>query len=337
MEQKGFTIWSEKINDKGEDAYPTFLYSENYDRIVLAVYDGMGGAGSTMYSYLEKSYSGAYIAANEVKRILEREYEGFIHSVNTHLVSIDSLEENIFSHLKVLADDIDKNPSRLKSGLIKRLPTTISAIICESDSLINQNRKLTCFWAGDSRCYILSPEDGLVQLSIDDLKGGGDALQNIKSDAPLSNYCNADFQFILNKKVTNLQEPFIVFTATDGCFGYLPTPFHFEYLFLSSLFDHSTDSFDRWSNKITEEINKVTGDDFSMSLMSIGFNSFEEVQTRFESRFALVENSYVKVYQQFVNAITPLEIALENAKDEKDQMEIKLWENYKVNYHKVYG
>ena len=37
MEQKGFTIWSEKINDKGEDAYPTFLYSENYDRIVLEI------------------------------------------------------------------------------------------------------------------------------------------------------------------------------------------------------------------------------------------------------------------------------------------------------------
>ncbi|NJK84072.1 MAG: hypothetical protein HC912_10005 [Saprospiraceae bacterium] len=72
-----FTIWTEKIPHKGEDAPPSLLFNEEEDRALLAVYDGLGGAGATTYpvhcQHQEAPvyYSGAYIAAHLAKRVQE--------------------------------------------------------------------------------------------------------------------------------------------------------------------------------------------------------------------------------------------------------------------------
>ncbi len=337
MEQNGFTIWSEKILEKGEDALPTKSIDYTNQRFVFAVYDGMGGAGSAIYNYEEKSFSGAYIAANETKKYFEKQVSEYI---NGHLQIADiitSIEDGLFHHLQNAANLVDKNPSRLKSNLIKRLPTTIAAIFCEKNPEQQGNRKLTCLWAGDSRCYVLSPENGLNQLTNDDLKGNNDALKNLRSDAPMSNYCNADVGFKINFSNGLQAEPFILLTATDGCFGYLTSPFHFEHLLLKTLMFETVKCFEDWKQKIIEEIQKVTGDDYSMTLSCFGFTSFEDVQTKFEIRNEMILNNYIKAYERVVKPIEQLETSLENAKLEKENTLNQLWNEYKLKYQTNYA
>ncbi len=332
MEQNGFTIWSEKILEKGEDALPTRLIDDTNQKFVFAVYDGMGGAGSAIYNYEEKLLSGAYIAANEAKKYFEKQVNDYINSHLQISEIIISIESGLFNHLQREANSIDKNPSRLKSNLIKRLPTTIAAIFCETNLELQGQRKITCLWAGDSRCYVLTPENGLNQLTNDDLKGDNDALKNLRSDAPMSNYCNADVPFKINIANGLQMEPFILLTATDGCFGYLPSPFHFENLLLKTLMNDAVKSFDDWNKKIMEEIQKVTGDDYSMTLFCFGFTSFEEVKTKYELRNETVLNNYIKAYERVAKPIEQLETSLENAKLEKENTLNQLWSEYKLKY-----
>ena len=90
------------------------------------------------------------------------------------------------------------------------------------------------FWAGDSRAYVFEP-DGARQLMSDDLRDPGDALANLRRDSVVSNAMSADTEFHVNYRRVELQAPFLLVCATDGCFGYLPTPMHFEQLVLAPL------------------------------------------------------------------------------------------------------
>ena len=85
------------------------------------------------------------------------------------------------------------------------------------------------FWAGDSRAYVFDP-DGARQLSTDDLRDPGDALANLRHDSVVSNAMSADTEFHVSYRRVELQAPFLLVCATDGCFGYVPTPMHFEHL-----------------------------------------------------------------------------------------------------------
>jgi serine/threonine protein phosphatase PrpC len=337
MEQNGFTIWSEKIPEKGEDAFPTSLNDNTNQKFVFSVYDGMGGAGSAIYTYEERPLSGAYIAANETKKYFEKQVNEYLNDKLQIEEIISSIENGLFKHLQSVANSVDKNPSRLKSNLIKRLPTTIAAIFCYKNLEQQDKKNLTYMWAGDSRCYVLSPENGLNQLTNDDLKGDNDALRNLRSDAPMSNYCNADVAFKINVAYGFHSEPFILLTATDGCFGYLPSPFHFEHLLLKTLMIDTVNCFEEWKQKIIEEIQKVTGDDYSMTISCFGFTSFEEVKTKFEIRHEMIFNDYIKVYEKVAKPIEQLETSLENAKIDKENTLNQLWNEYKLKYQKNYA
>ncbi|MDI9312376.1 MAG: hypothetical protein QM535_19355 [Limnohabitans sp.] len=337
MEQNGFTIWSEKIPEKGEDAIPTNLIDDTNQKFVFAVYDGMGGAGSAIYNYEGNTFSGAYIAANEAKKYFEMQANQYLNGQLQIAEIISTIEGGLFHHLQNVANSIDKNPSRLKSNLIKRLPTTIAAIICEKKVELQEQTNLTCLWAGDSRCYTLSPEKGLTQLTNDDLKGDNDALKNLRSDAPMSNYCNADVTFKINVANGFQAEPFIMLTATDGCFGYLPSPFHFEHLLLKTLMCETVKCFEDWKHKIIDEIQKVTGDDYSMTLSCFGFTSFEEVQAKFDIRNEMILNDYIKVYESVAKPIEQLETSLENARIDKEFTLNQLWNDYKLKYQTNYA
>jgi hypothetical protein len=46
---------------------------------------------------------------------------------------------------------------------------------------------------------------------------------------------SADTEFHVNYRRVELEGPFLLVCATDGCFGYLPTPMHLEHLVLAPL------------------------------------------------------------------------------------------------------
>ena len=90
------------------------------------------------------------------------------------------------------------------------------------------------FWAGDSRAYVVTA-DGVAQLTTDDLRDPGDALANLRRDSVVSNAMSADTDFHVSYRRVSCDAPFLLVGATDGCFGYVPTPMHFEHLLLRAL------------------------------------------------------------------------------------------------------
>ena len=58
-------------------------------------------------------------------------------------------------------------------------------------------------------------------------------MANLRQDSVVSNAMSADTDFHVNHRKVELRAPFLVAGATDGCFGYLRSPMHFEHLVLS--------------------------------------------------------------------------------------------------------
>jgi hypothetical protein len=158
--------------------------------------------------------------------------------------------------------------------------------------------------------------DGLHQYTKDDLKSEGDALDNLNEDSPMSNYiCETDFT--LQKKSFSISKPSIIITATDGCFGYLPSPMHFEYLLLWTMQNSSTKEV--WKQKLTSEIVKVSSDDATLSLY-FTWKDFEPLKKDFKDRFKKVEKDIKSI---------------EDAEEEKRDAIIRTqWEKYKKEYEK---
>ena len=211
----------------GEDAEPILV--EFDDSICIGVFDGMGGAGSAIYTYLDEPRTGAYIAANTARDVVLQ----FFHNMKlspdfAFNASIDDLATYLTGALsksfKNLAMQLDDGrSSKLKSSLIKSFPTTMATMYLTPrvDGTLNGRIGVECktFWAGDSRCYMLTPEKGLQQLSIDDIKSEGDALDNLINDSPISNCIFADGEFTIRHLKLETKGPAIFISATDGLTG----------------------------------------------------------------------------------------------------------------------
>ncbi len=323
----------------GEDASPMFMESENKQISIIGVFDGMGGSGSTLYVENEESHTGAYLASRTVKNVVEQFFdeqlkdENFVFSQDKILI----LKEKIVDGLKSKLNKQHYEQSKIRSSLIRTFPTTIAICI-----VFHHNTKSTIqtIWAGDSRIYCLSPENGLVQLTKDDLKLDNDPFQNIENDSPLSNMINLDEDFILNFKEVEIQGTSLILAATDGCFGYYSTPIHFENVLLKTMLDST--SIDEWQKRIIDELNKVSGDDFSMSLKCINNKEtdFKQLRNLFQNRLEVLYRDFMKDINNIDEIMTRLrekEIALKNEIEQYESKRKKLfeqlWDLYKkTNY-----
>ena len=202
------------------------------------------------------------------------------------------------------------------------------------DSTINKKTiEVDLYWAGDSRVYLLTPQ-GLAQLTEDDL-GGIDAMENLTDDGVLTNMISLSKVFEIHTGHVSMDRPGFIFAATDGCFGYLSTPMEFEYLLLETMLNSDCVSTDNsgvsdawmtrlaekirlgWQEKLSEEIGKIAGDDYTISGYAIGFSSFEEMKKAFIGRANIL-------YSQYISGLN------EKSYDEK----YALWKQYKENYHR---
>ncbi|MCS6821538.1 MAG: hypothetical protein NZ551_06685 [Microscillaceae bacterium] len=333
-----FTIWTERIKDKGEDAPPTLLFKQN--RGLLAVYDGLGGAGSASYTLPPEQLNqepttatGAYIASRLAKQLTEQVFQ------NAEFIDdnfIETLKYKLRQAFRLHIAEIDRNPSKLRSKLIKRLPTTIAGFWYEKKE--NFLVEVHAFWAGDSRCYLLT-STGLVQISKDDLKNNPDALSNLLDDGVISNCINADTDFILHQFDCTLDEPFMLITATDGCFAYLETPAHFEYVLLNTLM--KAHSIEEWKELLTQQFVQVAGDDVSMSFLGLNFGEhINEIKAKLIMRFQELESTYIKPIENFDLQIKTLKKQekiirkqIQELEQRKSALRGMLWEEYKKNYY----
>jgi serine/threonine protein phosphatase PrpC len=311
-------VWTEKKKGRGEDAPPTAL-SHRAGRGVLAVYDGVGGAGARSVGSTpdQQEVSGAFVAS----RVAHFALEDWFVTTRAQRPITDSagLESAILARLR--ATGITRG-SKVIGTMVRHLPTTLAAIEYE---LIGRDLNLVSRWAGDSRAYVLDPAEGLHVVTRDDTEET-DALNQLANDPPMTNMICADRRFRINEfpLINVVQLPTVILCATDGFFHYVETPAHFEYVLLYTM--NMAASLHEWAAQLAEHAQGFSADDASLVIAAFGYPSFPAMQQAFAQRgHALVEKY-----------IAPLHKTGARSKQRQPPATRQsLWEEYRTGYEKL--
>ena len=297
-----FLICQEMIEGKGEDSG-----FEEFNELggISCVCDGCGGLGALSYPMAENK-TGAYLASRITGGAVKTWFDDSIE--RDSVFDVQSLKQMIFTWLKSCEARSGSTGIKMKGSMIRPFPTTLACTVAYKQ----RNRIVTKhIWAGDSRTFFLTPK-GLQQISEDDIDGE-DALSNISNDGVLTNIVTADGKFELHEKEIAINEPCILFAATDGCFGYLSSPMMFEYLILDALY--KADNIESWKKNICSFIGEFSEDDYTFSLMAFGYDSFRSMKQAYVDRHDYIGN---------------IAVTFESATDQEKQ---RLWENYRGVYY----
>lgn len=292
----------------GEDNW-THLFRQDVG--LIAVFDGCGGSGARKHKEYDghseafmasRFSSGAVYTCMQNNDFAQMEPETFTRTLLTPAVS-DTLQAN-----KVTGQN---NGIKIKG--MRTLPCTMAAALLRA----KQDTIEVCpVWAGDSRVYVLD-ESGLSQLSVDDSKQP-DPMEGLYDDGAMTNVLCADSPIRLNCSTYQFKPPFLVITATDGCYGYVSTPMELEGMILHTLLE--SNSVAQWEDNLQKLIASFAEDDHTLCMASFGFGSFENMQNAFSGRYAYLHETYLeKVWAM------PWE-------DREPRR--KLWASYRKNYMK---
>ncbi len=282
-----------KGEDGSEDSSPLVVLRSRGDGSVTltgAVCDGVGGAGSSTVILEEGSRrverSQAFIASRLVRRVVAE------LALGGHSLEAQSLKPKLVKAFEDFKREyIREDPGALRGSMVKTLPSTLAYFQCLIDRSDRSGRlRLVTGWAGDSRIYVITPRSGLAQVTRDDV-GPEDAFDQLRLDPPTTNVVNGSGPFDVHRLSVTVEAPCIVIAATDGLFGYLPTPGSLELLVLDEL-NLSVDiaSFARSMCKRVEEI---AADDVSFVIAMIGFGGrLVDAQRQFAVRHRLLKDRY---------------------------------------------
>ncbi len=348
MEKRKFfsiSFVTEKVAEHGEDAPPLLIVNDS--SYTVGVFDGMGGSGATLCnSQFGEGHTKAYVASRLVKNAVEKYIK---EQPSCAILDNQNLKEVIIGKLHEQMDDYpEQTRSMLRSSLLLDYPTTM-ALTNVTDK--GDEWQIDVFGAGDSRCYMWTA-DGFSQISKDDLSNNIDPMENLSSDAPMSNCISASQDFHINQKTFSIaKKPTIFLSASDGCFGYYPTPMDFEHILRKCLRKSKNEKM--WEDKVKKDIQKVTGDDTSISLICVGFSTFNEVKKlgdgriRGMSKILQMRKTIEKLRKKHLRNerqmklcgetkrirlkknISRLEKTLIKIERKTEEMTRKLWNNYK--------
>ena len=285
-----FCVTKEMVQNHGEDS---FCYNVSGNDFLVAAFDGCGGSGSKRYENFSGK-TGAYIGSRAVS--------GGVHNWFEQSCDPDKIKEYIVHAMDICKSYADR-AGRIMGSLGKAFPTTAAVIKAR---VTKGGVSASCFWAGDSRCYMLD-KNGLHQLTEDDLDGQ-DAMSNLLNDGVMTNVISAGASFELHRKDFEFSYPCILISATDGCFGYLKSPMEFEYLLTDTLC--SSSNMYEWKTALYDAMDAVAGDDFTLCVGVCGFKDFKDMKKVFANRNLYVKEKYV----------------------DNDQDKSVLWEEYKKDY-----
>ena len=277
-------VEGELIVGKGEDSY---LYLANEEMIVLGVFDGCGGSGARKYPAFG-NHTGAYLGARIVSGVIHDWFDCYAAEILEEKW-LECLKTEIKRNLKRYAEKGGK--SLIKGSMISSFPTTAAFTVCRYI-----NNKLCCnyIWAGDSRGYLLNMK-GMFQITEDDVEGE-DAMSNLTNDGVLTNMISASSDFVLHNKRLEPKMRCIVINATDGCFNYLQSPMHFEFLILDSLMN--ADSIAQWEQNLKQNLRAVSGDDHDMTMALFGYEEYRQLHEEYKSRMVYIKEIYIEPWRK---------------------------------------
>lgn len=319
-----------KIPGHGEDSDP--IVRDGPDLGLVGVFDGMGGAGGTTYETPDGPRTGAYLASRIARDVAERRMLDLLEpdwNLNGEAAARD-LHRSIQEALQERLEALKAPKSGLRSRLLRALPTTMALVALQRTRRNGSTWACHVFWSGDSRAYVLDA-DGARQLSTDDLRDTGDAMANLRRDSVVSNAMSADTEFQVNYRRVELRAPFVLCCATDGCFGYLPTPMHFEHLVLAPLL--GARDVRSWSESVQTEIAAVTGDDAAMATMAVGAD-LDDLQTMFGPRVDQLQRDFITPIDELNEAVARAESELALVRQRQVERTAAVWNQYKVDYER---
>ena len=260
-----FFVAAPAIPNAGEDSW---YHAVRDGTALVGVFDGSGGIGGRKYeNYSGKS--GAYVVSRAVAGAVAEWFRAGCAA---------PLREYVDLALDVCKRFADPEIG-LKGSMRKDFPTTLAMMTASPlDGCVD----VRCWWAGDSRCYLMDG-NGLHQITKDDVNTS-DPMANLTDDGVLTNVVNASVPFVIREKSVKEKTPCLLISATDGCFGYLPSPMHFELMLLDALM--RADSVAAWKENIDLVLRGCAGDDYSMCVAGYGFSSFGDLQGFFSGRSA---------------------------------------------------
>lgn len=222
-----FTVHCAAISD--EDAPP-----EATEKLLI-VCDGLGGTGQTKHKIGDQYYTSAYIGSRCVSDAIKKYCDEQQRELWTDDIATmtKKLKKYLASQLETCIQGYKLEKS-LCGNMIELLPTTLAMAIFRKNGGFLDVRVI---WAGDSRVYLLTPVDGLSQLSEDDVDGEFDAMKALGQSNMNNNVTGEGIdRFHLNyaEYKIPIQEGFILFAASDGCFDYIESPMQFEYKLLAA-------------------------------------------------------------------------------------------------------
>lgn len=262
------------------------------------VCDGLGGAGSTKHKVEEagtvvmrtSGYLGSRVVADSVTDFYDVNYEriaNILFSNGNSVIALQAVIEELKSTIKTaLSTKMTKlgiDPMLTRKKALKIFPTTLASALYFQDS---EKLKILAIWAGDSRVYVLSPTKGLQLLSLDDAVN---ADREMNSASEMNNCISAGNAFRLNYSIFEMDEPGIVFCCSDGCFDYLPSPLHFEWLVLQTILScvpnvTSDNLGEAFANSVRDSVYQSIGDDTTMAGTIYKINSTNELRETFAVR-----------------------------------------------------
>ena len=303
---------------------------------LVAVFDGMGGAGGTVYDTAEGPRSGAYLASRLACDVVERlmldalEPQWHLDGARTARELRDAVRDALMDRLQ----ELDAPATKLRSKLIRALPTTMALVALQRSDPNGARWDAHIMWAGDSRAYVLEPDAGARQLTTDDLRDPGDAMVNLRQDSVVANAMSADTPFTVNYRRVTLEAPFIVVAATDGCFGYVPSPMHFEHMLLATL--RGAGDVEEWSSAIQRRVTEITGDDAAMATFGVGAD-LDGFKRLFAPRTDELEKTYTRPLDHLDAQVTAAEESLQQAITERNTRRDELWSAYQFEYERYIG
>lgn len=335
------SLWHEQKPSEGEDAEPLAVACDP-SRAFLGVFDGLGGSGGSRYQTELSTRTGAYLASRFAREVIDREINNrcdesestkpaFSEDPAAFAACLETLLRNKLNHN---AGKLPAEASKIRSSLLRVLPTTLVFLCLEPSG---SEGKVSVYWAGDSRAYRLNPKAGLCQLTIDDLETPLDALENLRNDSQMANVVSASHPFHINHARVETSEREILFAATDGCFSYFETPWHFEYVLLETLQDAGSP--EKWMDLLKQRIVSVAGDDASLAFASYGWQTFEEMKVSFQPRARLVFDRYVRPVIDLDEEVNEARSHLEGSQKRFDAARAnwsekvdKLWGEYRKSH-----
>lgn len=286
----------------------------------MAVFDGCGGAGAQQHKYYS-NMTEAYMASRLCAGAFFDTFQNSFPATGDRGTLVDTFarqcEAACHETLSAFSPPQNDEGLTIKGSMVRTLPSTVAAVLVENS--VGKEKTITALWLGDSRCYLLT-KDGLAQLTIDDTSVY-DPMENLYKDGVLRRMLCAGGDIRLHTVELTVAGPFSILTATDGCFGYLSTPMEFEGVILETLL--STKSPLEWEKALSQRLNKVAGDDFTLCLAAYGFSEFSDMQNYYSGRRIFLQKRYLN--------------ELEHLSLDDRMARQKMWEIYKTGYLRHYG